>query len=573
MSFFRLFFIVSLLIFTTQIQLCGQAALKKNIAVNANGQSIEQLLYGIENQYKIYFTYSKRLIPVDRRIDFSNQNISLKKVLDYCFEGTAVIYEERQGRIVLKIDKDRQQELLAQAAEKKKQEAIRKSQEEERRKRQVLISMRNKEEKQLRLNPINTRASSAVKGPDLKNELEIDWSSFQFSINRQLAPKESTVDTLPLYSYKKSRQLAQVSVFPDMGTNRQPRKDYINNFSLNVFWGSNGGLDGIELGGLVNHLSGRGIGLQVAGLGNAVGGRYIGAQLGGLFNVTSTAFDGLQLAGLFNIAKDVSAIQAAGLFNISSRKFNGLQVGGLFNVASSGLYSAQVAGFMNASSGIVRSQFSGVFNFAGHVKGGQVAGFLNVARRVDGLQIALINVADTIAGTPIGLFNFIGGGYNRIEFSANETFLGNFALKIGVPAFYNILILKGTVNRNLVNNGGVASVIRERSWALGYGIGTGINLSSRFMLTVEAAAAHVNEAESWTDELNLLTMGSLSFDMKTGRRSSIFLGPTWNVMISRRKNAEGQLIGSDLMPHTIYDKVLGGASYRMWWGFSTGFRI
>jgi hypothetical protein len=68
----------------------------------------------------------------------------------------------------------------------------------------------------------------------------------------------------------------------------------INNFSLNIFGGYSGGVDGMELGGLFNIDKKDAQYFQAAGLFNMVGGNTNGVQLAGISNTVLKSVQGVQ---------------------------------------------------------------------------------------------------------------------------------------------------------------------------------------------------------------------------------------------------------------------------------------
>ena len=275
--------------------------------------------------------------------------------------------------------------------------------------------------------PIDRPKLAQIPGGDSMKELDLE---------KYKAPQIDPEDL----EEEEGWRLAQISILPYVGTNSSKSDEIKNNFSFNVLWGTNGGVEGIEVGGFVNTVIRDVYGVQVAGLGNSVGGNVIGTQASGLFNIAGGRVQGVQASGLFNISGDADAIQFSGLFNVAGGDFSGIQTSGLFNT-SKGTSGIQVAGLFNASGAKTKTQVSGLVNVAGDVGVGQVAGLMNIGKKVNGFQIGLINIADTIAGTPIGLLNIVKKGYNRVEFSAGEALLANFALKLGAKSFYNISCL------------------------------------------------------------------------------------------------------------------------------------
>ena len=523
-----------------------QSVLDRSVNIPSGYQSIASILSSIEDQYQIFFTYSKNYIPVDNKVNLEVQKASLRNVLDEMFNATAVVYVERRGKVILKIDPVKEEELRQLSL----YEEIRKRQE-------ALISARNKEKERLRLNPMARRINNFLETPGSYTALDLDWEKYKFP---PIVLEEPEEDLEPLPDMGQEKRLAQISVFPFLGTNAIASYDITNKFSLNIFWGMNGGLDGVEVGLFVNSIKKQAKGLQIAGLGNTVGGDVEGSQIAGMFNISSGKVGGVQASGLFNIAaKDFSGVQAAGIFNIAN--------------SMDSTSAVQVAGLMNVGAGKVKTQISGLFNFAEEVQGTQIAGLLNVAKKVEGLQFGLINIADTVSGVPFGLLNFIKNGYNRTEFSVNETFYGNFSLRIGVRRFYNILYIGSRLDKDRLS-GNLDRQQLTLTWGLGYGFGTGITIGARNnMINLETIFIHVNEQQFWTRPLNLLNQYRLGLDIQTGAKTSIFFGPNMNIMFSKLNNEDAKTLGSNIMPYAFYDKTKGQTNVKMWLGFGAGVRF
>ena len=103
----------------------------------------------------------------------------------------------------------------------------------------------------------------------------------------------------------------QMTIFtPPFSTNGMDNANYVNQFSLNLFVGLSGGVDGMELGGFINVDRYFMHGFQGAGFGNTVGGNV----------------DGFQVAGFYNaVGGDVRYVQGAGFINATGGNQTGLQ--------------------------------------------------------------------------------------------------------------------------------------------------------------------------------------------------------------------------------------------------------
>lgn len=365
-------------------------------------------------------------------------------------------------------------------------------------------------------------------------------------------------------------RLAQVSLLPYVGTNLLQSPRTVNNISLNLVWGANGGVEGLEVGGLGNSIIGSVQGIQVAGLVNTVSQHVVGTQIAGLSNMVDGSIKGVQLAGVLNRAGSANAIQLTGGFNVVEGDFSGVQLALLFNIVQGNARGVQIAPVFNSNGGDSRIQVAGLFNRADTVAFLQVAPFINVAEHTRGVQLGLINVADTASGVPIGLLNFVRKGYNRVELSTGETFFGNVAIKIGVRRFYNIFYVGG---RSAEEQNSDGESVRATSWSLGYGLGSSIRLGQRFHLDLELLSMHVNEKEDWTTELNQLHQFRVLFDGRIGNRISTFAGPVANLMVSRLINPEDGTIGTRLAPYTLYDETRNGTNTKVWVGVQAGLRF
>jgi hypothetical protein len=79
----------------------AQDILEKKISYQAKQVTIKKALAEISSKYEIPFSYSESLIPANKVISINAQNQTLAQVLDKIFEGTAIVYKEINGQIVL----------------------------------------------------------------------------------------------------------------------------------------------------------------------------------------------------------------------------------------------------------------------------------------------------------------------------------------------------------------------------------------------------------------------------------------------------------------------------------------
>lgn len=253
-----------------------------------------------------------------------------------------------------------------------------------------------------------------------------------------LVPNESKIisDNLVIHDTK----LAQVSLIPFIGTNRKLSGSVDNTLSLNVLAGYSGGVNGFEIGGLLNIVRRDVHGSQISGVANIVGGNTKPFQLAGFFNLNSGSVTGTQISGFSNVVLDtlngvqlagfnntlhgyMNGVQISGFNNVTTQNVDGIQLTGFVNVAVKDVKLGQISGFANYCDNVNGGQISGFANYAkGDVNWGQLSGFANYGKSVKGMQISgFANIsANEVAGGQLS------GGFNYGE-SAEKYQISGFA--------------------------------------------------------------------------------------------------------------------------------------------------
>ena len=364
----------------------------------------------------------------------------------------------------------------------------------------------------------------------------------------------------------------QVTFITPLGTNGTEAPRIINNFSLNILAGYNGGIDGFELGGFLNLSNEYVKGFQVAGFGNITGGNTEAGQLAGFMNINGGEVKGLQGSGFINIAGGrAEAVQIGGFTNISgalegvqasgfgniAKETNGFQAAGFGNIAEQ-TEGVQISGFMNVTGDMTGVQVAGFLNRTSDIEGVQGGGFINIAEKVKGVQIAgFINICDTIDGIPIAPLSIVKkGGYRKFEFWGNETFFMNASFKIGLKYFYTAF----TLGFNPVNS--------DFNTGIGFGVGTNIGLDKDKSIDIEAHSYAVNRYfwENW--DYNYLNQLRVSFNYHIAEHFSIFAGPSFNILIADIIDYADEIAPS--WAFTIADRK---DSIRGWFGFNLGMKF
>ncbi|MBI1228347.1 MAG: hypothetical protein GC192_24145 [Bacteroidetes bacterium] len=580
-----------LFFFSTNI-LAQDGVLSKRVTFEYNNLRLKDALADITDRYQIPFSYSTEQVNVRQRITAKVVDLPLSEALDKLLENVKVAYMKVGNHIVLRSDPTK---AVSKSTGSKQSVPKKRVPDPEPEQQTVLVKQQETPEEAPPSKPHTTQDSVlALEMPDAQPVRR----------DGDMHPFDETLLNFEKWRYQSDswtrrppheKRVAQVSVLPFIGTNTKESDDVTNNISMNLLWGVNGGVDGMEFGGGINMVRNNMNGFQVAGLGNKVNNDMTGTQFGGVFNYAGGITRGFQAAGVVNYANRAEAAQAAGIANMVRGDVTGMQTSGLFNVAggdarglqaagffnktggdskvqaaggfnrSRGSSRVQAAGVFNLSRGNTKLQVGGLFNSAHDVKIGQFSTLLNRARGdMKGLQIGLINISDTVSGVPIGLINIVKRGYNKFEIYGSEILHGNFQLKLGANRFYNIFHVGARVPP------GDGSYI----WGLGYGIGTVTTLSQRSTLNWELMAIHISENEPWTNNLNSIGEFRWLWNHQLGSSIGFFIGPTANVMISQLRNPETGEIRSPVVPYTLFDEDLNrNTNLKAWVGVNAGFRF
>jgi hypothetical protein len=374
-----------------------------------------------------------------------------------------------------------------------------------------------------------------------------------------------------------------------------------NNVSLNLTAGYVYGVRKAEFGGILNMVRADAGYCQLAGVGNIVGGTSRGFQGAGVFNVSqnvngvqgagvwniSAGKSNVQLAGTMNIASE-SNVQAAGILNTSTK--NNIQAAGVLNAALE--TNVQLAGVLNLAKDIEEVQVAGVLNTARNTKGFQIAGVLNNASKksnvqvagcinysadesgiqvsgllntagtVKTLQLSIINIADSCAGIPIGLFSFVKKGYHKLEFAYDETSMASIAFRTGVKYFHTSFA-----------GGFYTANTNKKLGTFGFGIGTSFGNADKLLWDVDISTNSLFTRDNNNFDNNLYKI-SVGIDRKIARKLSIAAGLTYNILVCNTANADYDGTFSKISPYTISDRLLSNEyNVKMWIGGRIGLRL
>lgn len=512
---------------------------------------LKNALSDLTKRYDLHFSYSSDQIDVRQRITASARALPLDEGLRALFRHTGIGYRFVGGHIILKPDPSNTR---IEVPKKKKRKRQMPPPTDER--------LAGPEEPPMPVRDTVVVAEVAL--PPMPTVSRAQGAMF---------PIDETALRLRQLKYQADRMLdnhnnhspVQVSLLPFVGTNGLRSDEVVNNASLNLLWGMNGGVEGAEIGGFLNSIRGHVKGFQAAGLGNVVEGNTTGSQVAGLFNLTLKTARGAQAAGLLNFAGNARAMQVAGLFNWSENDASRMQLAGFFNRVRNDAYALQLAGLANLNGGDANTQLSGLMNVARDVSGAQLSTLYNKAAEVKGMQVALINTSDTVSGVSIGLLNFVKKGYNKFDLYTGEGLHFNTQLKLGSHHFYNVFYAGARYPE------GDGTYV----WGFGYGFGTALRTGRKSELNLELMAIHLNESEPLTKKLNSMGQLRMSWNHWLGQHIGFFFGPTFNVFASQLLNPDtGKTGDTEAVPYTIIDTTTSeDTAIKGWVGVNAGFRF
>ncbi len=616
----------------------AQAPLERKVSVRLDNARLADALSTVARQGNFNFSYASTLFDAERRVDLVASNVPVRQVLDQLFRGslqyknrgdyvilrradpedsgprffvvTGTVTDRRTGERLSRASVYDRRTLAATLTDASGAFRLRLPTRPER--AELRIESRWYEPQTLvvrfpapedsgpravalapkpapspePLQPLSLRPES-----DSLRSFETAGLVRTFVSPEQQALAETVSDTI--------RRRAQVSLLPYLGTNHRLSGSVINRFSLNVLAGYSGGVEGLEVGGLLNLVRGPVSGVQVAGFGNLVRGPVNGVQIGGFFNQNFGETHGTQIAGFANSNwQDAEGVQVAGFVNFARKNLRAVQVAGFVNAVNGSMKGVQISGYVNANRGSNEGfQLAGFANLNGHAnRGVQIGGFanatladneglqlagwanltwgtqrgwqisnINIARRVvGGHQLGLFNYADSSTTTPIGLLSYVHrGGYHHVEVSADEALPINLTFRTGTRSFYTLFTagLNPFPDQNLL-------------WRTGFGLGRSwrMSRSRRWWLNSEAVAydvaeLHFDEFDTDLFKLNLLV------ERELGRHWAVAAGPSLNLYIRSAEDGRySPAFAAQIPTRTAWKTDYGFGETTNWVGLHAGVR-
>lgn len=614
---------------------------KEKVDVVFNQITIEEALFKLGGQINVSFTYNAKQFPLDSVITASYSSKSVSYILEDIL-GSNVEIIERGKHIILKVDvkkgpKKRKYTLQGRVLEDESEFPIENA--------TVFIIGTNKSVLtsangyyELDISTSEQFVEISFSKRDYRSEIVVIEPNDSIRINVRLSLKEiPKIPTKPIVEIATKREVEeikivkrvvpeesmrqsnsvldfleerewQVSFLPYLGSNGAISGSVTNKLSLNVLAGYNGGVEGFELGGLLNIIKNDVSGGQIGGIANLTGGELLGIQIGGLINYNLGKVSGIQVAGLVNSTMDsvlgvqvsgianfnlnhqfgaqmagfsniqtstMEGVQMAGFGNVAWKKLDGLQLSGFFNLAKDTIQGGQLAGYINSAKTIYGPQLAGYVNLCyGKMDGAQLAGFaniatkeingiqatsmINIANKINGVQIGLINIADSIQGVPIGLINIMGNGYVVPELSYSDINDFNFSFKSGIKHFYTIL--RGSYTHRTAYD----------RWSYGLGFGTSWDMiKNRFSFDLNNTSSVYNFDDQFNTKFNLHNQTELNLALRVWKRIELFAGPSFNFYVSE----PGMAFSPDGFIPNSTKGTLGINRTDQWWGYQFGIRL
>ena len=306
---------------------------------------------------------------------------------------------------------------------------------------------------------------------------------------------------------------AQITFAYPIGSNGTSSLKYSNNFSFNILYGLNGGLNGVEIGSILNYNRGKVKGFQLAGVSNINTGFSNGFLLSGVSNVCRDSTAGFLLSGVLNYSKGNAKGFQLATVNIAANEMKGVQLG-----------------------------------------------VVNYAKKIKGFQLGVINILrDAEKAVPIGLFSIVKKGLYELELTGGEALYSNLNYKMGVERFYTIFKI------------GYASYKNNPVYSAGLGFGGNLSLSDKQKISIDLSCNSLVYDNDWKGKLNLLNKADFNYKHSFSDKLSLLAGPSLNVYVTKEK-VEGEY-GTLNIPYTISAKEWSGGKTFMWVGLNAGLSL
>lgn len=306
---------------------------------------------------------------------------------------------------------------------------------------------------------------------------------------------------------------AQVTFAYPIGSGGTSSMEYSNNFSFNILYGLNGGVNGAEVGSILNYNKG-----EVKGF-----------QLSGVSNINTKYSNGFLLSGVSNICKDsTSGVFVSGVINYSGQNSKG------FQLATANFAANEFKGFQ-----------LGVFNYAKTLKG---------------VQLGVFNyLNDGEKALPIGIFSIVKNGHYEFELTGGEVIYANLNYKMGVERFYTIF------------KTGYSSYQNNPVYSYGLGFGGNISITEKQKISIDLSANQIVYNNNWDSNLNILNKADFNYKYSISENFSLLIGPSFNVYVTE-EIIDGEY-GTLNIPYTLFTNQGTSSKLFAWIGINAGLSL
>lgn len=523
----QILFTIVILIFSSITSFSQNSPLEKQISISVEKESIQNILFSISSKIDFNFSFNSDLVPIDSIVSFSCENKSVKKILEellsknyyYKTSGNHIIILRKKGKKEKKqireekqitsytisgyiidsrtgknivnatiYDMDQKESVLTDSTGFYTLTIARETE-------FVALGFNKNEylDTVIIVNPIeipNVNISLkpkiekiekiSIKNVDTIPQVEIkDFGLVKTFVRREMIMNASNVK---IYE----NRAAQFSFLPYIGTNRKLSGSFKNNFSFNTIAGYSGGVDGVEIGTVLNVSEADVNGCQISGFGNITGGNTNGVQIAGFLNRNLGNVNGCHISGFGNITRgNTNGFQVAGFFNRNGGNVDGLQISGFSNLTYDTLKGVQIS-------------------------------CVNHSKINNGFQLGIINMADSSSGISIGFMSIVKNGYYDFSLFTDEMLMPNFVFKMGTHKFYNIW--------------GVSA--SSEMWGLTYGVGLHRNPNKKVSMNFDFSLTNYSYQKIFEIEVCMKTKISTDVNIKLYKNLEIFAGLSYNIFAS-----------------------------------------
>lgn len=521
-----------IILLTTAFSYTGKAQgyLSKTVTIEAKQKPLEAVLDNISKQTGAVFSYNSSILRKDSLVSLFIKDKSVNHILQLLF-GNRISYKEKDQYIILQSGNDpRFWYVSGYVKDEATGERISNASVYE--PKQLVATLTNAEgyfkirfkgdDPSMNIN-VSKLAYSDVSfrikpGHDQEVTIHIlptDYALDTITVRNKTRIEDTRLGRMFLSSKQKLQSVNvgkffvdkpyQASLVPALGTHGSMSSQVVNKVSLNILGGYNAGVNGVEIGGILNLIKNDVKGAQIGGVYNMVGKDVDGVQASGISNTVFNNVEGVQIAGIHNhVVGSVNALQISGVSNFVDSNMNGWQIAGVLN-------------YVNKKADGV--QISGVANIAiKEVNGLQLSGVFNYTKKLKGVQIGVVNICDTSEGYSIGLINISRNGYHKLSIYNTDVAHYNAALKTGNKNIYTILF------------SGMNMGTQQQSWTFGGGLGADYFLGKKISLSPELTVQHLYLGD-W-QHYNILNRASLHLNYHINKYITVFGGPAYNIYTS-----------------------------------------